>query len=138
LGHVHTCRTWITNRTAAQGDGNPPDEDKAPDGVDYEMWLGPAPKRKFNRNRFHHNFRWFWDYGNGLCNDWGVHLNDIILWGMQVQSPLSVSAVGGKLEMKDNSDTPDTLDVHYEYPGFTHVYTVRRGRLDGFHPSESK
>jgi predicted dehydrogenase len=96
--------------------------------------LGPAPKRPFNRNRFHHHFRWFWDYGNGLCNDWGVHLNDIILWAMKVQAPLSVSAIGGKYDMKDNTDTPDTLDVYYEYPGFTHIYTVRRGpTLYGFH-----
>jgi predicted dehydrogenase len=134
LGHVFMCRTWITNRTGPEGCGNPKDEDRAPQGVDYDMWLGPAPKRKFNRARFHHDFRWFFDYGNGLCNDWGVHLNDVILWGMQVSAPLSVSAVGGKQEMKDNSDTPDTLDIYYEYPGFTHVYTVRRGRLlFGFH-----
>jgi predicted dehydrogenase len=132
LGHVHTCRTWISNRTPPEGPGNPPDGDP-PQGVDYDLWLGPAPKRPFNRNRFHGNFRWFWDYGNGLCNDWGVHLNDIILWAMNVRAPLSVSACGGKLEMKDNSDTPDTLDIYYEYPGFMHVYTVRRGNLPGFH-----
>jgi predicted dehydrogenase len=134
LGHIYMCRTWITNRTGPEGCGNPKDEDNPPKGVDYDLWLGPAPKRKFNRARFHHDFRWFLDYGNGLCNDWGVHLNDLILWGMKVSSPLSVSAVGGKQEMKDNSDTPDTLDVYYEYPGFTHIYTVRRGRtLYGFH-----
>jgi predicted dehydrogenase len=134
LGHVYMCRTWITNGSPPDQIGNPPDKDHAPEGVDYEMWLGPAPKHRFNPNRFHHNFRWFFDYGNGLCNDWGVHLNDVILWGMKVASPRSVSAVGGKQEMKDNSDTPDTLDIYYEYPGFTHVYTVRRGRtLFGFH-----
>jgi predicted dehydrogenase len=133
LGHIFMCRTWITNNTGPEGAGNPPDGNPPP-GVDYDLWLGPAPKRPFNRNRFHYQFRWFWDYGNGLCNDWGVHLNDIILWGMKVQAPLSVSALGGKQEMKDNSDTPDTLDVYYEYPGFTHVYTVRRGKsLAGFH-----
>jgi predicted dehydrogenase len=128
LGDVTLCRTFITNRTRPEGYGNPPDEDSAPKGVDYDMWLGPAPKRKFNRNRFHHHFRWFKDYGNGLCNDWGVHLNDIILWAMKVQAPRSVFATGGKYEMKDNSDVPDTLDVYYEYPGFTHVYTVRQGQ----------
>jgi predicted dehydrogenase len=134
LGHIYMCRTWITNRTPSQGDGNPPDSDHAPPGVDYDLWLGPAPKRKFNRNRFHHNFRWFWDYGNGLCNDWGVHLNDIILWGMKVKSPLSVTAQGGKQDITDNGDAPDTLDIYYEYPGFTHIYTVRRGQsLYGFH-----
>jgi predicted dehydrogenase len=135
LGHIYMCRTWITNGTPPEGAGNPEDSDPPP-GVDYDLWLGPAPKRPFNRNRFHHQFRWFWDYGNGLCNDWGVHLNDIILWGMKVSAPLSVSAIGGKQEMKDNSDTPDTLDIYYEYPGFTHIYTVRRGRtLFGFQGS---
>jgi predicted dehydrogenase len=133
LGPVHTCRTWITNKTPPEGPGNPPD-DNPPPGVDYDFWLGPAPKRPFNVNRFHYQFRWFWDYGNGLCNDWGVHLNDIILWGMKSTAPLSVAAVGGKQVMTDNSDTPDTLDVYFEYPGFTHVYTVRRGEnLVGFH-----
>jgi predicted dehydrogenase len=133
LGHVYQCRTWITNGTPPEGVGNPPDSEP-PKGVDYDLWLGPAPQRPFNRSRFHLSFRWFWDYGNGLCNDWGVHLNDIILWGMKVQAPLSVIACGGKQEMKDNSDTPDTLDISYEYPGFTHIYTVRRGRtLFGFY-----
>src|SRR5207302_8467325 len=116
----------LTNRQKADALGNPPDENP-PAGVDYDLWLGPAPRRPFNRNRFHHNFRWFWDYGNGLCNDWGVHLNDVILWGMKAVAPLSVYAVGGNYEMKDNGDTPDVLDVHYYYPGFTHLYTVRRG-----------
>jgi predicted dehydrogenase len=134
LGHIHTTRTWITNQTAKEGDGNPPDEDNAPAGVDYDLWLGPAPKRKFNKNRFHHNFRWFFDYGNGLCNDWGVHLNDVILWGMNVKAPLSVSAVGGKIDITDNGDAPDALDIYYEFPGFTNIYTVRRGQtLVGFH-----
>ena len=127
LGDVNLCRTWIANRQKADDLGSPPDENP-PAGVDYGLWLGPAPKRPFNRNRFHHNFRWFWDYGNGLCNDWGVHLNDIILWGMKVIAPLSVYAIGGNYEMKDNGDTPDVLDVQYNYPGFTQIYTVRRGQ----------
>jgi predicted dehydrogenase len=127
LGEVFLCRTWITNRNRPADNVSPPDEDHAPPGVDYDMWLGPAPLRPFNRNRFHSRFRFFWDYGNGLCNDWGVHLNDIVLWAMQVRAPLAVHATGGKYDVRDNSDTPDTLDVHCQYPGFTHIYTVRRG-----------
>jgi predicted dehydrogenase len=125
LGDVFLCRTWIANNSRPVDD-NPPDQDNPPRGVDYDLWLGPAPQRRFNRNRFHGNFRWFWDYGNGLCNDWGVHLNDIVLWAMRVRAPLSVHATGGKYDMRDNSDTPDVLDVHYQYPNFTHIYTVRR------------
>src|SRR5947209_220274 len=126
LGDVTLCRTWITNHNKPDFIGNPPDSDPPP-GVDYNLWLGPAPERPFNRNRFHHHFRWFWDYGNGLCNDWGVHLNDIILWAMKARAPIGVYACGGKFQMQDNSDTPDVLDVHYYYPSFTHTYTVRRG-----------
>jgi predicted dehydrogenase len=126
LGDVFLCRTWITNGERPTNI-SPPDEDHAPAGVDYDMWLGPAPVRRFNRNRFHFGFRYFWDYGNGLCNDWGVHLNDIVLWAMRVCAPLAVHATGGKYDIRDNSDTPDTLDVHYQYPGFTHIYTLRRG-----------
>jgi predicted dehydrogenase len=127
LGDVFLCRTWITNHSAPDYIGHPADEDSPPPGVDYDLWLGPAPSHKFNRNRFHHNFRWFWDYGNGLCNDWGVHLNDIVLWAMKVRAPLTVFSTGGRYDIRDNSDTPDVLDVHYQYPGFTHIYTVRRG-----------
>jgi predicted dehydrogenase len=130
LGHVYLCRTWITNNDG-QDYGQPADQDTPPKGVNYDLWLGPAPQRKFNSYRFHHNFRWFFDYGSGLCNDWGVHLNDIILWAMKVKAPLAVAATGGKFEMKDTSDTPDTLDITYEYPGFVHIYTVRRGRIHG-------
>jgi predicted dehydrogenase len=137
LGDITLCRTWITNGTRKGQIGNPPDEDHAPAGVDYDTWLGPAPLHKFNRNRFHGNFRWFWDYGNGLCNDWGVHLNDIVLWAMKVRAPLSVFATGGKYDVDDNSDTPDTLDVHYQYPNFLHIYTVRRGLYHYGSPNRS-
>jgi predicted dehydrogenase len=134
IGDVFLCRTWITNNTIPHDIGYPVDSEPPP-GVDYDLWLGPAPKRPFNKNRFHHHFRWWWDYGNGLCNDWGVHLNDIVLWATQARAPLSVYACGGKFDMKENTDTPDTLDVHYEYPGFTHVYTVRRSFYNyGFDP----
>lgn len=131
LGHVYLCRTWITNNYPPNGCGTPPDEPSGPPGVNYDLWLGPAAQRPFNRARFHRHFRWFWDYGNGLCVDWGVHLNDVVLWAMKVQAPLAVHACGGKYEMKDISETPDTLDVTYEYPTFVHIYTVRQGRLHG-------
>jgi predicted dehydrogenase len=140
LGQVTLCRTWITNHYKPDFIGSPPDSNPPP-GVDYDLWLGPAPERPFNKNRFHHHFRWFWDYGNGLCNDWGVHLNDIVLWATKVNAPLAVWATGGKYDMWDNSDTPDTLDVHFTFPGFTLIYTVRQsmyhyGRPDRGHGME--
>jgi hypothetical protein len=63
-----------------------PDE-PVPAGVDYDFWLGPAPSRPFNRNRFHFTFRWFWDYAGGMMTDWGVHILDYALFGMKVANP---------------------------------------------------
>jgi predicted dehydrogenase len=95
-----------------------PDE-PVPDGVDYDMWLGPAPKRPFNRNRFHFTFRWFWDYAGGLMTDWGVHMIDMVLKGMDATAPKSVMAGGGKFAFPDDAaETPDTLTAVYEFDDF--------------------
>lgn len=114
LGDISYTRTWNLSNIAPDGMGNPPDSDP-PAGVDYDMWLGPAPKRPFNPNRFHERFRWFHDYANGMLGDWNVHVQDIVHWAMNVDAPLSVSAVGGKYVLRDNRDTPDTLEVSYEF-----------------------
>lgn len=90
-----------------------------PSGVHYDRWLGPAPKRPFNRNRFHFNFRWFWDYAGGLMTDWGVHMLDFALIGMNVSDPRSIMAAGGKFAYPDDvEETPDTLTTLYEFDDF--------------------
>jgi len=89
----------------------------APAGVDYDMWLGPAPKRPFNPNRFHGKFRWYWDYAGGILADWGVHLLDYALLGMKAGAPKSVSAAGGMV-LNFGVDAPDTLTTIYEYGDF--------------------
>jgi predicted dehydrogenase len=101
--------------------GNPPDSDP-PAGVDYEMWLGAAPKRPFNKNRFHFNFRWFWDYAGGLMTDWGVHLINIALWSMGPEWPKSVISSGGKYALQDNTETPDTQITVYDFPSYTLIW----------------
>jgi len=73
-------------------------DEPVPEGVDYDMWLGPAPSRAFNRNRFHFTFRWFWDYAGGLMTDWGVHLLDYALFAMNVTAPKSIMAMGGSYD----------------------------------------
>jgi predicted dehydrogenase len=129
LGNIRLVKVW-----AYQGWMKPvpvlPDS-AAPPEVDYEMWLGPAPKRPFNPNRFHFNFRWFWDYAGGLMTDWGVHEIDIALFGMGARSPKSVMASGGKLAYPDDaSETPDTLQAVYEYEGFDMLWEHATG-IDG-------
>jgi len=130
LGKVSVCRTWIYNNDAPGGIGSPPDGE-APANVDYDRWLGPAPKRAFNPNRFHYQFRWFYDYGSGLMCDWGVHLNDIILWGMKATAPKSVCASGGKYVLKDMRDTPDTTEVVYDFGDWVLVFSTRFANQGG-------
>jgi predicted dehydrogenase len=106
---------WVTDC------GNPPDG-PAPATVDYDMWLGPAPVRPFNKNRFHFNFRWFWDYAGGLMTDWGVHLINIALWAMGPEWPKSVVSSGGKYVLTDNTETPDTQITVYDFPSYTLIW----------------
>jgi predicted dehydrogenase len=129
LGQIRLVKCW-----AYQGWMKPvpvvPDG-PVPNGVDYERWLGPAPKRPFNANRFHFNFRWFWDYAGGLMTDWGVHEIDIALFAMGVTAPKSVMASGGKFAYPDDaSETPDTLQTVYEYDGFNMLWEHATG-IDG-------
>jgi predicted dehydrogenase len=108
-----------------------PDE-PVPAGVDYDMWLGPATKRPFNRNRFHFTFRWFWDYAGGLMTDWGVHLLDYALFGMNVTAPKSIMAMGGKYGYPDDAcETPDSLQTIYEFDGFNVLWDHAIGIDDG-------
>lgn len=106
--------------------------EQVPAGVDYDMWLGPAQNRSFNRNRFHFNFRWFWDYAGGLMTDWGVHLLDFALFAMDVTTPKSIMAMGGKYGYpQDACETPDSLQTIYEFDGFNVLWDHAIGINDG-------
>ncbi len=124
LGPICHVRTW--NFSNEEGIGNPPDSDPPP-GLDWEMWLGPAPKVPYNKNRCLYTFRWFWDYSGGKLTDWGTHLIDIVQWAMNVKAPVTATASGGKYVLRDNRETPDTLHVIYEYenPNFILTYETR-------------
>jgi predicted dehydrogenase len=126
LGKVFWIQTWNFENISPTGMGRYPDSD-APSYVDYDRWLGPAPKRPFNINRFHLLFRWFFDYAGGMMCDWGVHLNDVVLWALDAKGPRTVSAAGGIFTTDDDRDTPDTLQVVYEFTGCTLTYSMRKG-----------
>ncbi len=84
--------------------------------VDYDLWLGPAPKRPFNRNRFHYNWHWHWDYGNGDTGNQGPHQFDIARWGLQQHDhPVKIRSVGGYFGAESSQETPDTQTTMYEY-----------------------
>jgi predicted dehydrogenase len=86
-----------------------------PAGVHYDLWLGPAPVRAFTKNRFHYNWHWFWDYGNGDLGNQGVHQLDMARWGLGVKFPNRVSAMGGHFVFDDDQQTPNTLNCSFEF-----------------------
>jgi predicted dehydrogenase len=86
-----------------------------PAGVHYDLWLGPAPKTEFTKNRFHYNWHWFWAYGNGDFGNQGIHELDIARWGLGVKYPTKVSAIGGHFMFDDDQETPNTLNIAYEF-----------------------
>lgn len=86
-----------------------------PPGVDYDMWLGPAPKRSFNPNRFHYNWHWNFDYGNGDLGNQGIHEVDISRWGLGVKLPTKVHAMGGHYMFDDDQITPNTMVCTFEF-----------------------
>ena len=115
LGGVHLVKAWIykgyENKIFYKEDT------EAPAHVDYDMWLGPAPKRPFNPNRFHYNFRWYWDYAGGAMTDWGVHLLDFAMYAMDAGMPESISPGGGIFNYSEGTiETPDIQQAIYKYP----------------------
>ncbi len=132
LGKVVFARGWETGVQKAIP--RVPDE-PVPAGVDYDMWLGPAPKRAFNPMRFHSNWRWFFDYGTGDLGNDGVHRTDYARRGLEAafaamgkklpEWPTAVAASGGKYFFDDAQEWPDTLIVTWDYPGATLMYEMR-------------
>jgi predicted dehydrogenase len=86
-----------------------------PAGVHYETWLGPAPERPFNPNRFHYNWHWNWDYGNGDNGNQGIHEWDIARWGLGVKIPTKAMSMGGHYMFDDDQQTPNTQVCTLEF-----------------------
>jgi predicted dehydrogenase len=133
LGKVTFARTWNYDNRPAEGFGASPDG-APPPGFNWNMWLGPAPMRPFNRNRVgrpagldYPAFHWYWDYGGGQVANWGVHWLDIVQMASGEVMPNSVTALGGKHHFTDDREVPDTVQVTFEYPSFIATYENRNG-----------
>ena len=130
LGPIRTVKVWCY-----QGWMRPEPivaNSAPPKGVDYKAWLGPAQTRPFNASRFHFHFRWFWDYAGGLMTDWGVHLLDYALLGMQASLPKTIVGLGGKFAYPNLAEeTPDTLTTLYEFDQFNLVWDSAMGIDNG-------
>jgi predicted dehydrogenase len=121
LGKVRFVRVWNFTNMYPRGVGRG-DDAQPPEGLDWDFYLGPAPAVPFNRSRFLGTFRWFWDYAGGFITDWGTHRFDSVHQVMGEDAPRTVTAVGGRFELKDGAETPDILQATYEYPGFVLSY----------------
>ena len=130
LGPIRTVKVWCY-----QGWMRPDPivaNSTPPKGVDYKSWLGPAPNKPFNSSRFHFHFRWFWDYAGGLMTDWGVHLLDYALLGMEASLPKTIVGLGGKFAYPNLAEeTPDTLTTLYEFDEFNLVWDSAMGIDNG-------
>jgi predicted dehydrogenase len=121
LGEVHFVRIWNYSNKYPDGIGREPDSDP-PSGLDWDFYLGPAPKVPYNRKRFLGTYRYFWDYAGGVPTDWGTHRFDVMQLIMDVTAPTAVSASGARFALDDAGEIPDVLQATFEYPGFVLSY----------------
>jgi len=124
IGEVYAAKAINQQRRKKIGHAQPT---APPPGVNYDLWLGPAPKHQFTKNRWHYKWHWFWDYGGGdIVND-GIHHLDLAIWGMGMdrQYPTEIVTSGGQLWYHDDHETPDTQTVVYIYPKVQIIYEMR-------------
>jgi predicted dehydrogenase len=114
IGKVYMARALCYKWRDTIGHAQP---EPVPAGVNYDLWTGPAPLKPFTRNRFHYNWHWIWDTGNGEVGNQAIHEIDIARWGLGVGFPLSVSAHGGHFMFDDDQETPNTITANYYFDG---------------------
>jgi predicted dehydrogenase len=132
LGKIQMVKLGSGGRNIYPGFGKTPVENP-PDGFDYDLWLGPAPKRPYQKHRGLYHFRWFWDYSGGQLTNLGAHSVAAFLLVMGVKGPTKVVSFGGRFTLEDDGETPDLQEVLYEFPGFMMTTGLREanGYRDG-------
>jgi predicted dehydrogenase len=113
LGKIPKASAWIAGPRPNIGHAK---DTAVPKGVDYDLWLGPAPERAFSSNRFHYRWHWMWDFGSGELGNNGIHALDRLRWLLNLDAPVRITAGGGKLFYDDDQETPDTMTVVYDFP----------------------
>jgi predicted dehydrogenase len=119
LGTVQRVHVWCARRPdpgLRVKEAAPP-----PRGLNYDLWLGPAPQRPYppfrtgSNTSVHFHWRWWWDYGGGVLADMACHFMDLPHWALNLRQPTSVAATGRVTYQGDN-EMPDLMQVEYEYP----------------------
>ena len=135
IGKVPLIKSWINQ---IRIDIGKPADSAPPMGVNYDRWLGPAPARPFNENRFHYIWRFFWDYGNSEIGNQGIHVLDVAIWAIQLMRgfeaakclPKRISATGGIYWIDDAKEVPDTQIVNYDYGDMMLSFELRSFATD--------
>ena len=122
LGRITRVHVWKTSPTEPFKVEEPPAQ---PAELDYDMWLGPAPKRAYHPMRSHILFRHFWDYSGGTFIDFWCHIVDLPMWALNLKAPKSVSTTGGRFFLNDDSETPDMLEAVLEYPDLVMTFSFQ-------------
>ncbi|MDR3703296.1 MAG: Gfo/Idh/MocA family oxidoreductase [Candidatus Sulfopaludibacter sp.] len=135
LGKIHSVR-MAAFRNIYPGFGKTPVSDP-PAGLDYDMWLGPAPKRPYTAHRGLYHFRWFWDYSGGQMTNLGAHIIDQVFWIMDVKGPTLVMSTGGRYALEDDGETPDVQDASWVFPTFTMHCAIREANASRGDPGQA-
>jgi predicted dehydrogenase len=106
--------------------------EEPPGWLNWDLWLGPAPKQPYHANLVHYNWHWFWDFGNGELGNNGIHLIDILRWGMKKRLPVRVHSTGGRFGYKDQAQTPNTQNVTWVFDDGSSIV----GQLRGLYTAE--
>ena len=114
IGRAYLAQSYYYNNRPTIGKGK---EAPVPEGLDYELWQGPAPRKPFRDNYLHYNWHWFWNWGNGELGNNGIHMLDLCRWGLDVQFPIRATSSGGHYRFDDDQETPDTHLVSFEFEG---------------------
>jgi predicted dehydrogenase len=130
LGKVAHVECWNYHRIDR---GGRPADREPPAGLDWERWLGPAPRVPFNPLRL--SYSWWFDYGGGMMTNWNVHHVDTILWAMGHEPPRTASCAGGLLATDTSSDAPDLIEASWQFPGWTLRYHYKGFSNHHLHPS---
>ena len=114
IGDVLLAKAWNSQKRRDIGRGKP---GEPPDHLDYDLWLGPAPRVPYHANRLHYNWHWRFAFGTGDMGNDGVHELDLALWGLGVEGrhPEAVAGIGRKLFFEDDQQFPDTQNVIFDF-----------------------
>ncbi len=129
LGKITRVHAWKTSPTKNY---TPREPATCPPELDYDFWLGPAPKHAYTPLRSHGSFRQFWDYSGGTFIDFWCHISDVAFWAMNFKAPKTITSVGGRFFLTDETEASDTQEAILEFPGVLYIYSFRPTPLSGF------